>query len=201
MCREQLPVWQSFYEKHHGPNFEVIGVAMDAASPENARQFYDGARAAFVRGVDRADALWSTLGFQVVPNGIFIDEQGIVRYAKFGGFEARVKPDVDAIEKLLAAPWTPAAAAAPVKRAAPQPAAAEGPDSARYWFRLGTESLQKGDKPAAARHWRKALSLDPNNFVIRKQIWALEHPEQFYPKINFDWQREQLAAERKSEGR
>ena len=91
MCREQLPVWQSFYEKHHGPNFELIAVAMDSAAPESARQFYDSAKTSFVRGVDRDDALFSTLDFQVVPNGIFIDENGIVRYAKFGGFEARPK--------------------------------------------------------------------------------------------------------------
>jgi hypothetical protein len=196
MCREQLPVWQSFYEKHHGPGFELIAVAMDSAAPESARQFYDAAKASFVRGVDRDDTLFSTLDFQVVPNGIFIDENGIIRFAKFGGFEARLQTDLAAIEKLLAAPVGAVTAARPggKSRAAALP---EDPKSPRYWFRLGTEALQKGDKKTAAQHWRKALSLDPQNFVIRKQIWALEHPEQFYPKINFEWQREQLAAERK----
>jgi hypothetical protein len=196
MCREQLPVWQSFYEKHHGPDFELIAVAMDSAAPESARQFYDGAKASFVRGVDRDDALFSTLDFQVVPNGIFIDENGIVRYAKFGGFEARLQTDLNAIEKLLAAPVSPVTAARPGGKSGAAALPAD-PQSPRYWFRLGTEALQKGDKKTAAQHWRKALSLDPQNFVIRKQIWALEHPEQFYPKINFEWQREQLAAERK----
>jgi tetratricopeptide (TPR) repeat protein len=195
MCREQLPVWQSFYEKHHGSNFEIIGIAMDAAAPDAARQFYDGAKTSFMRGVDRDDALWSTLDFLVVPNGIFIDEQGIVRYAKFGGFEARLKSDLAEIERLVAAPMSPITAAPRVKATS----APETPESPRYWFRLGSEALQKGDKETAARHWRKALSLDPKNFVIRKQIWALEHPEQFYPKINFEWQRQQLAAERKNE--
>jgi len=163
---------------------------MDAAAPDNARRFYAEAGVSFVQGIDRADALWETLDFQVVPNGLFLDEQGIVRYAKFGGFEARQAADVAEIERLLAVP-----PAAGLQAAAPLPSAASGNTEARLWFRLGIEALEKGDKRAAAGHWRKALHLDPKNFVIRKQIWALEHPEQFYPKINFEWQREQLAKE------
>ena len=192
MCREQLPVWQSFYERHRGENFELIGVAMDAAGPENAKKFYEQAGVTFIRGIDRADALWETLGFQVVPNGLFLDEQGVVRYAKFGGFEPR---DAAEIERLLAAPASRAPLPGP-QRPAP-PASVADVNSASHWFRLGVEALQKGDRETAARHWRKALELDPKNFVIRKQIWAMEHPEQFYPAINSQWQREQLALEKK----
>ena len=164
---------------------------MDAAAPENARRFYDEAKVSFVRAVDRADGLWETLDFQVVPNGIFLDESGIVRFAKFGGFEARDAQDVAAIEKLLAAP----AAAVGPSGAARLPSST--PTPTRQWFQRGVQALAKGDRAAAARYWRQALALDPNNLVIRKQIWALEHPEQFYPRINFDWQRRQLAEERK----
>jgi hypothetical protein len=167
---------------------------MDAAAPEQARQFYNEAKVTFVRGIDRSDGLWDSLDFQVVPNGIFLDEHGVVRYAKFGGFEARVAPDVAAIEGLLSAgPAPPPAALTVLPLSTPSPA--------RQWFQRGLEALQKGDKAAAARHWRQALQADPKNFVIRKQIWALEHPEQFYPKINFEWQRRQLAEERGAEPR
>jgi len=195
LCREQLPVWQAFYEKHKAENFELVAVAMDAAGPDKPRQFYDQHRVTFTRAVDQSDALWETLDFQVVPNGIFLDEQGIVRYAKFGGFEARDPEDVAAIEKLLASP----VAASPAS--SPRAAARVPPGPARQWFQRGVEALQKGDKVAAAQYWRRALRVDPNNLVIRKQIWALEHPEQFYPKINPDWQRQQLAEERKKQGR
>jgi hypothetical protein len=47
--------------------------------------------------------------------------------------------------------------------------------------------------------WRDALRLDPANFTIRKQIWVTEHPEKFFPAIDFAWQQEQLAAERERE--
>ncbi len=36
-------------------------------------------------------------------------------------------------------------------------------------------------------------------FLIRKQIWVAEHPERFFPTIDFPWQQEQLAAERARE--
>ena len=195
MCRSQLPVWQAFYEKHRDENFELVAVAMDAAAPDKARELYAGAGATFVRAIDRSDALWDRLGFDVVPNGVFIDERGIVRYAKFGGFEARDPNDLQAIEALLAG--SVPHAAAPTIAAKTQTASAADTSSSRYWFRLGVDALDAGDKAAAARYWRKALELDPNNFVIHKQIWALEHPEQFYPAINAEWQREQLAQEKK----
>ena len=35
------------------------------------------------------------------------------------------------------------------------------------------------------------------NWIIHKQIWAIEHPEQFYPAINSQWQDERLKEEGK----
>ncbi len=164
---------------------------MDAAAPGKARELYQKAGVSFVRGIDRADMLFETLDFEVVPNGFFVDENGIVRYAKFGGFEVRDDTDRAAIEGLLAKPLSSVSAAKASTTTAEAPSGPAG-----RWFRLGVRALERGDKKTAAQHWRKALELDPANFVIRKQIWALEHPEQFYPAINAQWQREQLAKER-----
>jgi hypothetical protein len=164
---------------------------MDAAAPGQARELYEKAGVTFLRGLDRADMLFETLNFEVVPNGFFVDENGIVRYEKFGGFEVRNDTDRSAIEALLAKPSSPVSAAKPLTTMVARPSGPAG-----RWFRLGVQALEKGDKKTAAQHWRKALELEPANFVIRKQIWALEHPEQFYPAINANWQREQLAKER-----
>ncbi len=41
-CREQLPVWQKFYEAHRSQNFEILAVATDAQGPEVARRFTQG---------------------------------------------------------------------------------------------------------------------------------------------------------------
>ena len=59
-------------------------------------------------------------------------------------------------------------------------------------FALGTALYQQGNTAEALTSWRAALDRDPQNFTVRKQIWWVEHPEKFYPTIDFDWQREQL---------
>jgi hypothetical protein len=52
-----------------------------------------------------------------------------------------------------------------------------------------------GDAQRALELWRQALALDPANFLIRSQIWALEHPERFWPAVDRDWQELQLLKE------
>ena len=50
---------------------------------------------------------------------------------------------------------------------------------------------QQGDKKTAMRHWRRARDLDGGNYIIRKQIWAVEHPDKFYPTVDYGWQGQQ----------
>jgi hypothetical protein len=56
--------------------------------------------------------------------------------------------------------------------------------------------LRVGDQEGALAAWRAALAADPDNYVVRKQIWVVEHPERFYPTIDWTWQKAQLARER-----
>ena len=45
----------------------------------------------------------------------------------------------------------------------------------------------------AMRLWRLAVDVDPSNYVIRKQIWAIENPEKFYDEdVDYAWQNDQL---------
>lgn len=79
-------------------------------------------------------------------------------------------------------------------------AAAVGlPKSASAQFALATCRLANGQKVEAAADLKRALALDTANYVVRKQIWMLEHPDKFHPEIDWTWQREQLAKERKEE--
>ncbi len=75
-----------------------------------------------------------------------------------------------------------------------------GSASAAESFAKGAESFAEGDREAALSQWRDALGNDPGNYLIRKQIWAVENPDRFYPKIDWDWQKEILAHEREAEG-
>jgi len=38
--------------------------------------------------------------------------------------------------------------------------------------------------------------MDPKNFIVRKQIWAIVHPDKFYSgDVDFDWQQIQMQRE------
>jgi hypothetical protein len=57
------------------------------------------------------------------------------------------------------------------------------------------ELFDEGRRDDALVTWRRALQIDPENFVIRSQIWAVEHPEHFYPVVDRKWQEQQLLRE------
>ncbi len=211
---------------------------MDAQGPEVARRFTQAAGATFTTAVDRAQGLWELYGFDVVPNGFFVDEQGILRYMKIGGFDVRDPEDAQPIEKLLAAPArqdTLASRGAPtfdtieeaLRRAEEdlkrdpgnldrllnlaerrveakqweearrdfETALEEDPKSARALMGLAVVYLDQGAREKALAALRQAWALKPDNWIIRKQIWAVEHPEQFYPAIDTDWQAERIKKE------
>jgi Flp pilus assembly protein TadD len=72
----------------------------------------------------------------------------------------------------------------------------KNPKSTRALVGLATAYLDLGQKERALSALRQASALDPGNWIIHKQIWAIEHPEQFYPAINAKWQKEQLQQEK-----
>ena len=64
-------------------------------------------------------------------------------------------------------------------------------------FQLGLVLLEVGKKEEAIAEWRKALALDPQNWIIHKQIWAVEHPDKFYDgDVDYSWQKAQLEIEK-----
>ena len=160
---------------------------------EASRPWLERAGATFPTVVDSANVLGDLFGYKLIPNGIFLDEQGAVRFARYGGFSVTNEADVAAIEHLLAAG---AAGQAPGSPKVPSTGRDGGAQDAALG--RGLELLRRGDRAGAVASWRAALAADPDNYVIRKQIWAVEHPERFYPTIDFAWQKEQLAREREA---
>ena len=64
-------------------------------------------------------------------------------------------------------------------------------------FQLGLVLLEVGKEHEAMAEWRKALALDPQNWIIHKQIWAVEHPGKFYEgDVDYGWQKAQLEREK-----
>jgi tetratricopeptide (TPR) repeat protein len=134
--------------------------------------------------VDRASDLGRVLGFRIVPSGFFVDSEGIVRYRHVDDFDVadpRVRWN---LERFLAGePTEP-----PDSEGTMDPGALER-------FAEGVALYADGQEEEAIEVWRAALELDPDNFVIRSQIWTAEHPEHFWPAVDREWQEFQLLRE------
>ncbi|WLD91711.1 thioredoxin family protein [Alkalihalobacillus sp. AL-G] len=68
-------------------------------------------------------------------------------------------------------------------------------------FKLGMEYSKSGRKEEALKELDKAIMLDSNNFLIRKQRWYIRYPEKFSPDIDTEWQQKQLEKEKEQEAR
>ena len=63
-------------------------------------------------------------------------------------------------------------------------------------FQKAVSRLEDGDTESALVELNKAVALDPENWLIRKQIWALENPGTFYQgEVDYDWQKARIKAE------
>ncbi len=118
---------------------------------------------------------------------------GRILYAQYGGFEVR---DDTTVERLMSALEGNRIQGAGRPSASPIPRA--DAEQVKALLEEGAE-LYDIDPASSIQLWRQALQLDPDNYVIRKQIWAVEHPEKFYPVIDWDWQRAQLRKKRQAE--
>ncbi|MBI4280330.1 MAG: TlpA family protein disulfide reductase, partial [Armatimonadetes bacterium] len=182
----QLPVWQRFYEKHKDRGFELVSVAMDAQGAGRVRPFVQAAGVTYPVLLDEENLLGRIFGFRVIPNGFLVDEQGVLRFKHIGGYDVRKPGVAEHLEALLVGSTAQAPA---------QAAAADAPRIAAQIFALFQEGValyRQGKAAEAAARWREAERLDPANFVVRKQLWAVENPDRFYPEIDLDWQKKIL---------
>jgi hypothetical protein len=58
--------------------------------------------------------------------------------------------------------------------------------------------LHQGQRDAALAKLKAARDLDPQNWRVHKQLWAIEHPDKFYngETPDFGWQQEELRREK-----
>ena len=161
---------------------------MDAQGAAKARPYVELAKGTFQTVVDAENMLGGMYGFRAIPNGYLIEEEGVVQYQKLGGFDIR-KPETTAIVER----WAEGADVSVPED--PKAEAKDGPSSeAIALFQQGLELYRKQSVDEAMALWRQGLALDPYNYIIRKQIWAVENPDRFYEgDVDYDWQREQTA--------
>ncbi len=173
----------------------MVGIALEHSGRAAAAPFVEAAGATFPIVVDEHGITSAHLGFKAVPNGVLVDEVGVIQWAKFGGFSIENAEDVAVVERFLAGddPGSSPDTAQPYQL---------GPTERELVatkLQLGHVFAGEGRGEDAVAAWRDALRFDPENLTIRKQIWAAEHPERFHPTIDWDWQRTQLKFEREQE--
>lgn len=145
--------------------------------------------------IDEQGTTGTAFGFKAVPNGVLIDADGTVQWAKYGGFSVDNADDLAVVQRFFAGDAVDPYAQTDYPYQLTDNQSAE----VAQLVRDARSHARDGRTADAVRAWRQALDIDPENLVIRKQIWEAEHPEKFHPVIDKAWQQVQLQAERADE--
>ena len=85
-CLDEMPEFVSFYSKAKG-KVQLVGVAVEEASPENSKKFIEKHGMTWPNYYDRESETRSYFGMGV-PVTLFIDEAGKTVYKKIGVIES-----------------------------------------------------------------------------------------------------------------
>lgn len=141
------------------------------------------AKAAYPVLVDQDNVLGALFGFKAIPNAFVVDERGVLRYQRLGTFTIK-KPEIrEELIEVLTRTFATEGEASPTGTA---------PDEAARLFAAGVRQYRVGRVDEAMVLWQRAWHLDPDNFIVRKQLWAVGNPDKFYPRIDFEWQKGRL---------
>lgn len=162
----------------------MLAVAQDVRGEEAVTAVVAERGVSFPVLVDRSSELAGSLGFRIVPSGFFVDPDGTIAYRRVSDFDVADPRDRANLEA-----WLEGAAIETVETVEPMDA------RALEQFAEGVAAYSAGRHGEALALWRQALELDPDNYLIRSQIWAAEHPERFWPVVDREWQQQQLLKE------
>ncbi|MFP4555057.1 MAG: hypothetical protein ACLFRT_14520 [Actinomycetota bacterium] len=148
------------------------------------RRFADDFEEAFPTLLDAENILGQMFGFKAVPNGLLVSPQGRIDAIVAGKFDIRQPESKQLIETWLAGNEIPVLE---------PPAALSWSSQALRLFREAAAAIRRNDREEAIRLLKLAYPLEPDNYIIRKQLWTIEHPDRFYAgDIDTEWQRCQL---------
>jgi tetratricopeptide (TPR) repeat protein len=188
-------VWQQFVdERGQRADVALLSVAVDV-EPERARPFADGW--SFPTVVDSAGQLGRLFDFDVVPNGLLIDESGTLQFKHIGGFDIRRPEVASQLEALLEADFSAGEqprllVQEPLDLEVLRTELAQRPDDAGLHFALGDALLQAGRPSDATAAFMRAVELDPRDWSARFALGTALHQQQQTSEALVRW-REALA--------
>ncbi len=197
-------MWQELRNELHPAGLEIVTVGMDTAGPEACRPFIEAARPEHPSLIDVGHLVAERFGVVNIPNGIWIDEEGvIVRPAEPAfprGHRARSDQVPDLPERMQAILAEAAKIHAEPERyiAALRDWVEHGRGSryalsedevvgrsgrrdrpvaeAAAHFALAQHLWREGKADSAVRHFREAHRLQPENISYKRQAWSLASP-------------------------
>jgi hypothetical protein len=92
-------VWQELREELHPRGLEIVTVALDTGGVDAAKPFVDAAAPTHPSLLDEAHLVDELFGVVNVPNGVWIDEQGMIVRPAEPAFPGR-NPVMESFEKL-----------------------------------------------------------------------------------------------------
>ena len=160
-----------------------------------AKPWVEKAKAGYPVLLDQKNVVGKRYHVKYVPVGIIVDEAGrlvkAISSVNIDHETFRRELEGWATSGIVPPPWSEDGdqIAAPDQRT---PDEEEG--DAR--FQLAIVLLEQGKKEEAIAELKRAFRLDPKNWIIRKQLWAIEHPEAFYSgPVDYTWQKRQREKE------
>jgi tetratricopeptide (TPR) repeat protein len=173
---------------------EVVVIAQDAQGAQVARPWVEKANGTYRALLDQRSEIGKACGLKYVPVGIVLDEEG--RLARPVG---SVSIDDENFRRELGQ-WAQSGSIPPSWREMASPARPApftyDEREALARFELAVVLLERGEREEAIAELRRAVRLDPQNWLIRKQLWAVHTPEAFYSgPVDYAWQKQQMEKE------
>ena len=182
-----MPGWHKLTEKAVAENkLQVVGIVQEQ-HPDRAALFMQWQQMSWPLLSDP----FNELGISVVPITLLIDEHGIIRYRKPSKKDLSEFLTIDYPNKNSAS-WKNDALPKNITALSEQ--VKKNADDAPTHFSLGVAYRNRYDSPerekddfaTAVYHWKKALELNPNQYIWRRRIQQygprLDKPYSFY-----DW--------------
>ena len=144
--------------------------------------------------IDRGNVVGKAFGVKYVPVGIVIDADGRlarpVNMVDIGDSTFRAELEEWASSGSRPEAWTEASEPEPAGQSTPEEQQSDA------CLQRAVDYLDEGKQQAALQALQEGVSLDPENWLIRKQGWAIEAPEVFYNgEVDYEWQTTRIKSE------
>ena len=163
-------------------------IAQDVQGAKVARPWVEGAGGTYRALLDRHNLIGKAYNVKFVPVGILVDEEG--RLVRAVG---SVNIGQEGFREELAG-WVTTGAIPRTwieedRQGAPRKLT-PGEEEADARFQLAIALLKQEKVEEAVAELKQAIRLDPQNWLIRKQLWAIDTPEAFYKgDVDYGWQK------------